>query len=645
MRFFFFKTSMEERGNGPQPTLRALEGQTFEDGSSVNTTFNVHAPKEVGSSKNGNRLDYPIGTIFCSDYLYETVTNNGNHYYTVYDNSGSTDPNFHPVSDDPSFNYKEPQHKSDAMNGAYVKFITLGDQTVGESAVSKPSKKSAGGKMSPADATGKARPANAAWIQRYDDQVQQEMDLIVMWMRKILNEKNITSMAKRPKAEEVIKGMITELYKSGESIDTIASRSRFNAICNEQRMDSDGLKIIANGPLQWYIEKICNEHAKGLDCTAIARDPDTECEDALFMVNTQINNTFGMTNSISDEMIADMKDVLTMGWGLNDILDPSVLEKKSNTSELLSALKTGLIPMPETTSGGVTLIEQLMANKKNTCPKDKEGFHVDPLIWKLLVRNLHQHKNTLFTGPTGSGKTELVRMLCERTGTPFKLIPMGAITDPTEQLIGKMDLDPATNGTKFDWADFALAVQRPGVILLDEINRCPKNGYNILFSVLDGTATLTASGAKSTDQREIHVNPDCVFFATANVGYEYTGTSEMDAALANRFINIELDYLDSKAEASILANRTGISKEDAENIALVATNIRKSYRSNVLEHSVSTRETIMCAELVKDGFDIVDALQIAFLPSFEKGATDQDPNSERGKVRAMIASRFNNANA
>lgn len=641
MRLYFFQTSMQERGNGPQPTLRALPGQTFEDGTPVDENLNVQAPKEQGKSRNGNRFDYPDGTYFCSDKLREVETSSGVKFYSVYDLQMEESPNFHPVSDDPNFAYVEPQHRSDAMNLAFVKFLSMGDQEVEDFETAKPVKKSST-RTTPADASGKARPANPNWAQRYDDQLEQEMNLIVLWMRKLLNEIGVRTMARRPKADPAILSYVDTLYRSGENIDSICSRNRFMAVYTAQKMDMMGLQNIAKGPLQWYLEEITNEHIKGLDCTAVTRDPALEAEDALFIINTQMNTTFGMSNNTTPEMEVQMKDVLAMGWTLDAILEPEVLEKKNSTAELLDALKGGIIPLPEN-SGGVTLIEQLMANKKNACPKDKDGFHVDPLVWKLLVRNLHQHKNTLFTGPTGSGKTELVRMLCERTGTPFKLIPMGAITDPTEQLIGKMDLDPATNGTKFDWADFALAVQRPGVILLDEINRCPKNGYNILFSVLDGSATLTASGAKSTDQREIRINPDCVFFATANVGYEYTGTSEMDAALANRFINIELDYLEAKAETTVLQNRTSISKEDAQNIALVAANIRKAYRSNVLEHSISTRETIMCAELVRDGFEVEEALEIAFLPSFEKGATDKDPNSERGKVRAMIASRFNNA--
>ena len=648
MRYYFFQTTMKDRGNGPQPTLRALPGQTFEDGTPVDTELNVQAPKEAGTSKNGTRLEYPDGTYFCSTLLEEVTTSTGKTYYTVYgedEGPGKKDPDFHPVSDDNKFKYVKPEHRSDAMNLAFVQFLTFGLQDNGTPAPSAASAKP-GKRMRPADSGGKAIPMSGAWAPQYDDQIDIEANLIVIWMRRLLNEMGVRNMVKRPKTDPAVMDRIRELYASGESINTIASRQRVMQIYKEQKMDISGLQNIASGPFEWYLDILVNEHRKGKECTALQRDTTNpnELDDAAFLINTEMNTLLGTTNSYTDPVVMDnLKKSLEAGWTLDDILDPAVLTQREDISTLADSLASGAIPLPKNAAtGGASFIDQLMVNKKNACPKDKEGFHVDPLTWKLLVRNLNRHQATVMTGPTGSGKTELIRMLCERTGTPLTIIPMGTITDPVEQLIGKMDLDPSTQGTKFDWADFALAIQRPGVILLDEINRCPKNGTNILFSVLDGTATLVASGAKSTDQRNIKVNPDCVFFATANIGYEYTGTSQLDIALRNRFMPIQLKYLDVKEETKVLTVRTGIDEEDARNISLIAANIRKSQKNGTLEHGVSTRETLMCAELVRDGFELEEALEICFLPNFEEGVTENDPNSEQGKVRAIIASRFNN---
>ena len=649
MRYYFFETSMEPRGSNGElmPTLRPIQGQTFPDGTPVDHTMNVQSPKQPNPKTTGTRLEYPIGTKFCSDHLEVAQKASGATYYSVYhdgdfDNPGS----FHPVSADPNFNWLQPSHRSDAMNAAYVKFVAFGDQET-QTEETKTTNKMASKKketnkrLGPADANGKARPVSTNWVPAYEDQVETEGNLIALWMRKLLNQLNIRSFATKPKYDEGVKQTLTVLYGAGETLDSITNQNRFGALLTQEKMDALGLSQISKGPLKWYLEEIANEHAKAKDCTAIPRT-DADAEDAAFIVSTQMNMNNGTSNPVTPELIEDTKKAFQAGWTLDDIVDPNIINSRTDVKDLMNAIATGSIPPPKQTQGGNSFLDRLMADKKLSCPKNKDGFHVDQDKWYLLLRNLKQHVNTMLLGPTGTGKSEIVKRLCDATGTPFTLIPMGAITEPNEQLIGKMDLDPSTNGTKFDWADFALAVQRPGVILLDEINRCPRNGWNTLFSILDGNKTLTAYGAKSSDQRVIKINPDVVFFSTANVGYEYTGTSELDIALKTRFMPVELKYLNVKDEKAILSSRTGITDEDAENIAIVAQNIRKNYLAGTLEQSVSTRETLMAAELVRDGFEVEQAMEIVFLPNYKEGMSEKDPNSERGTVRAIIASRFNN---
>lgn len=661
MRYFFFVTSHQDRGKGTMdPTLRALPGQTFDDGTPVDTDYNVRAPKEPGTSANGCRLEYPDGTIFCSSFLEEVTNQNGKStkpFYSVYDQSknqalGQNDPDFHPVSDDPNFKYVSPQHKSDTMNNAYLMFKSFKQQEFDDSSASATStrkKKNKKGalKYVPYDQNGNARGPIPGWEEAYDKQVETETGLIVSWMKKTLQNLGVRTMATRPRLDDVMTGKVNELYKTGETINTIASTNRFNAVMNNEKMDNLGLSNISKGPFAWYLDELLREHSSSSECTAVERSEDNskDMEDIGFLLCTQLNQEIGATDNYDTQDIANIKKAVSQGWDINTMLQPEILlSTGQGIKGFVSALADGSIALPASAGApGNSLIDTLMKNPKNKCPKDKDGFHVDPMTWKLLVRNLYRRKNTMLIGPTGSGKTQLVQLLCKQAGVDCTIVQMGTITDPTEQLVGKMDLDPSTNGTKFDWADFALAIQRPGVIVLDEINRIPRNGDNILFSVLDDTRSLSAAGAKSQDNRTVQVHPDCCFIATANIGADYTGTKEIDAAMMNRFFPMELDYLDYKTEANILCARTGISDEDAMNIALVATNIRKDKNSGLLEHSVSTRETLQCAEMVKDGFTVEEALEYTFLPHFEGGITANDPNCERGKVRTMIATRLNSS--
>lgn len=648
MRFYFFQTMTVEREGVQKPTLRALPGQTFPDGTPVDTQLNVQAPKEPGSSPYGSRLDYPEGTIFCSTHLELNDTKNKS-FYSVYDSALgesalSTPPDFHPVSPDPGFAYKDPAHKDDRMNAAFVMFQSFGEQEDGQGGTESTGLRPAGLVYSPEE-KGKARGPIKDWLPAYTDQTQTEFELITIWMKRLLTGMGITTMARRPKLDPATIGALNKLYTCGESLDTIASKARFDNVYVDQQMDPAGLSTISTGPFGWYLDRLVDEHDNEKPCTALERNPDNteQLAEAAFLLCTDINNMTGSEHkSENAKMQADLKKALGNGWSLNEILHPDVLTAKADPASLCAALANGTIPMPERTgvARGDTLLKKLMKDKKNAAPRDEDGFHVDELQWMVLLRNLYQKTNTLLKGPSGSGKTELIQRLCKQTGTPCTLIQMGAITDPTSQLVGMRDFENATT-TRFEWADFALAIQRPGVIILDEINRCPANGTNILFNVLDGNRVLMAPEAKTGEQRNVKVNPDCVFFATANIGMEYSGTHPLDFAIQNRFMPVEINYLDQKTEQKILMSRCKIGKEDASNIAIVAKSIRTAARSNEIQHAVSTRETLMCASLVKDGFTCEEAMTLTFLPVFDEGDFGQSGASERDTVRAMIASRFN----
>lgn len=292
------------------------------------------------------------------------------------------------------------------------------------------------------------------------------------------------------------------------------------------------------------------------------------------------------------------------------------------------------VKAPKEESRKFSMLEMLSSEKKYMTPSiDKDGFSISDDNWRLLLRNILTGTNTLMVGPTGTGKTELVMLACRKMGIECNVFNMGTIFDPISELLGVHRL--AGGSSKFDYAKFAQDVQKPGVILLDELSRAPVTTNNVLFPCLDSRRTLPVDMAGGDDVRNIKIHPQCVFIATANVGSEYTGTMSMDRALVGRFFPLELGYMENNDEVKVLMKRFDIPKDDAVNIVTVAGTVRNKYQKTELSSSLSTRETLMAAKLISDGWSAQKAMELTFLPLFEGTRVE----GERAVVMQIILTR------
>ena len=278
-----------------------------------------------------------------------------------------------------------------------------------------------------------------------------------------------------------------------------------------------------------------------------------------------------------------------------------------------------------------TFKEQIM--RMYPCPNESEiNFHVEPDTWYLLIRNVLKGENTLLVGPTGSGKTELVSHIAKALSKPLSIQDMGTVQDAQSALLGVHRLNKDGHSS-FEYAPFVGHIQTEGIVLLDELNRAPLSAANILFPCLDSRRYLPIDVACDDCERHITINPGCVFIATANLGAEYSGTTQIDRALLDRFFPIELDYPSETAETKVLVLRTGIKEKTAKAIVKVSKTIRQQYKEQELSNVISVRHTLQVASLIKDGFDTVGALEKVIMPLFD----DAIGMSERTKVKSIIA--------
>lgn len=278
-----------------------------------------------------------------------------------------------------------------------------------------------------------------------------------------------------------------------------------------------------------------------------------------------------------------------------------------------------------------SFLGKLMKSDKYALPDFEEtGFYVDKDNWYLLLRNIKRKVSTMIYGHSGTGKTELVILMAETLGIPIEVFDMGSALDPTATLVGVHRLEDGAS--VFDYSRFYHSIQKPGIILLDELSRAPENTTNLLLPCLDNRRTLYTDVGSSKVAREVSVHEGCVFIATANVGAEYVGVNLLDKALLSRFFKLELDYPDKETEIAILQNRTGIKRKDAEIITNICQDIRSGYSKGSLSRDVSLRESLECGSLVADGFPVLDAMKLVILPCFEGGVDE----GERAVIMAKI---------
>jgi MoxR-like ATPase len=157
-----------------------------------------------------------------------------------------------------------------------------------------------------------------------------------------------------------------------------------------------------------------------------------------------------------------------------------------------------------------------------------------------------EQRNVLLTGDAGTGKTSSARNYAAERGLPFVTIECTQqITDSVTQ--GRFVPTGVGNSTKWKYSQLATAIQRPSVILINELTRMTPKAASLFLRLLEERELLI-----EPLNEVIKVHPDVLFIADQNTGLGYTGTTKQDAALVDRFADkLEFHY-DTAIEAKFI---------------------------------------------------------------------------------------------
>lgn len=277
----------------------------------------------------------------------------------------------------------------------------------------------------------------------------------------------------------------------------------------------------------------------------------------------------------------------------------------------------------------------------NICvDKRPQSLFCDDLTWKVICRSTLRGRNTLLTGPTGTGKSQTAIAVAKALDYNLFYINLGSTQDPRGALIGNTHFSKDA-GTFFNESAFVRAIQQPNtVVLLDEVSRAHPEAWNILMTVLDpGQRYLRLDEAINSPTIKVH--PTVAFIGTANIGSEYTSVRVMDRALLDRFTINEIPFLTATEEQALIQlHYPQLDATVAQNLAEMASKTRAEVLSDnpKIQTPISTRSVLEMAGMIADGFTLGDCANVAIYPLYSREGGVQ---SERTYVKQIVQRYIN----
>lgn len=223
-------------------------------------------------------------------------------------------------------------------------------------------------------------------------------------------------------------------------------------------------------------------------------------------------------------------------------------------------------------------------------------------LWRAVVDGTLNHgappANIIFFGPSGSGKSRGAKFLADSVGLPFLKVDAASMTDP-EAWFGTREVivEQGVSVTKYIPSALVHALQQPGMVFVDEMNRVDDEHRNVWLPLTDGTGHVMNPLTGDVVRR----HPHCFIVMAGNRGMQFTGTSAVDPAFTSRAYIVEFEYLEEDVERRILQEASDCDPDTAYVFAKFAQESRAKALGDPDFNPISTREAILACQAVARG--------------------------------------------
>ncbi|MDG5470485.1 MoxR family ATPase [Jeotgalibacillus sp. ET6] len=218
----------------------------------------------------------------------------------------------------------------------------------------------------------------------------------------------------------------------------------------------------------------------------------------------------------------------------------------------------------------------------------------DSSIMEDAVISLALNKNVLLKGPTGSGKTKLAESISELFHQPMYSINCSIDLD-AEAMLGYKTIEQIDGKSSISFVEGPViqAMKKGQLLYIDEINMAKPETLPILNGVLDYRRTIT-----NPFTNEI-IKAVEGFGVIAAINEGYIGTVPLNEALKNRFIVIDVPYIQGETLFNVIQTQSGLKDNSmiSQFVQLSEDLLAQVQNGQVAEEAASIRALLDTCDL------------------------------------------------